>query len=466
MKIRIILLTTLLMLVSAFVLALPKIEVYRYTIKDFKTVSIESVLNPLTGSNPWVLDAAPWPKDKKILLLIHGFPMFNSGKMRLTMNGLAVYFSNERKIGNVTLPAYDAIYAVDYPMGFSVRETKKVLADLIDQKTSLFSKGQKFDIFNHSLGGLQIRTAIEWRDSKSIVDKIGHVVFMGTPHNGFTIDELDCFKNGLDLLPVEVTDLDPDGFLIDMLNSTKNIKPVACDYYSIVGLRSWAPPIPFAKNVAGPFAKVIKLIQDKNFKVHDGLISSESAGFDLSPYCNSFKLITLDLNHDYINNHQLVFDAIDKWMIDDNWFNKAKVNVFKDCFMTLYLTKSKLVYKQNQSYIFGCIGGKSVSSINELPKFVNNISDKMSANIIDYYIVFRRPPGFPSSIKEICISFQDFSNNNSKNHLYSSVDLTPNWQYAWYNFRSFLDGPGRYEVILGEGPKNENIVDTIFLISK
>ena len=331
MRIRIIWMVTLLMVASVLALALPKIEVYRYTVKDFKTVSIESVLHPLTGFNPWILDDAPWPKDKKILLLVHGFPFPGASKLRLTMNGLAVYFSKERKNKDITLPAYDVIYAVEYPRGYSLYESEKALVGLIDQATSLFSKGQKCDIFNHSLGGLPIRAAIEWPNNKSIVDKIGHVVFMGTPHNGFTVDELDCFKKGLDLLPVEVSDLNPDGLLINMLNSTDNKKPVDCNYYSIVGLRSWAPD-KFGKSmVGGPLAKVIKNMQDKNFPVHDGLISSESAGFNLSPYCKSFKLITLDLNHEYINNHQWVFEAIDKWMIDDKWFGgyQSQVQIVK-----------------------------------------------------------------------------------------------------------------------------------------
>lgn len=304
MRIRIIWLVTLFMVASVLASALPKIDVYRYQ----------------DGQIDWKLDTASWSQDKKILLLVHGDPMFGSGKMRLTMNGLAVYFSKERKIGDVILPAYDAIYAIEYPKGYTIYETKKAFIELWAQKTCMFSEDQKIDIFAHSLGGLLTRAAIELLNFFPISNKIDHVVMMGTPQNGLKVDELDCFKKCFDVLPVEINDLNPDGLFLTVLNSRENKKSVNCDYYSIVGLRSWAPE-QFGKSlVGGPFAKVVKAIQDKNFPVHDGLISSESAGFDLKPYCKSFKLITLDLNHEYINNHQLVFDAVDKWMIDDKWF--------------------------------------------------------------------------------------------------------------------------------------------------
>jgi hypothetical protein len=322
MRIRIILLTTFFVLVSVFALALPKIEVYRYTVKDAKTVAYDHVLHPLTGFDPWVLDDASWPKDKRILLLVHGFPMFKNGKMRLTMNGLGVYFSQERKIGVVTLPAYDAIYAVDYPKNNDIFETGKALAVLIQEKTNGFALNQKIDIFAHSMGGLVVRVAIEKNVLKTVANKVDHIVFMGTPQNGFSIDEFNCFKDNLDFLLTELDDLNPDKQFIYMINlDTKS--PVSCSYYSVVGLKSDYPKkfLEGENVVSSGFSKIFKNIQDKNFPVHDGLISSESAGFNLSPYCKSFKLDTKQLNHEYINNHQWVFDAIDKWMIDDKWFS-------------------------------------------------------------------------------------------------------------------------------------------------
>lgn len=319
---------TLLGVVVAFIisatvtLALPKIDVYRYNNTDIKTLPGDLILGNVTTVDSWIKDEVRWPKDKKILLLVHGLPMLDNGKNRYGLNGLAIHYSQERKINDVTLPAYDAIYAVEYPMGYSVFETTMSLVQNIADKTADFSETQKYDIFAHSLGGLPVRGYLEFSGEK----RVGHVVFMGTPHDGVEADELSFFREHFDFLPIEVNDLNSESMFLVFLNSgimLKDNKKVDIDYYSIVGLRSWAPE-QFGKSFLGPFArplaKVLKSIQDRNYPVHDGLISSESAGYNLSKYCRSFKLITLNLNHEYIKNDPSVYAAIDKWMLDDKWF--------------------------------------------------------------------------------------------------------------------------------------------------
>ena len=417
MNIRVISVITLLMVASILSWALPKIEVYRYVGKDFKTLPLDLLTNPQVSLNDWAIDADTLPKDKKILLLVHGFPMFRNGNMRTTMAGLAKYFSQERKIGVSTLPAYDCIYAVDYPMGFSLYETKTALRTVLNQKLSAFSNNQKIDIFNHCMGGLIIRSLIEDPNSDSIAKKVDHVIFMATPHTGFSVDEIECLRKGLDLLPVEMNDLNPESLFMSLFNIVK--KPVDCSYYSVVGLRSWAPE-QFGKSLAGgPLAKAIKNLQDKNFKVHDGLIGSESAGFNLKSYCKNFKLITLDLNHEYINNHQLVFKAIDKWMIDDKWFGdiqtptvQPKITKFTGGLPVLLgKTKEdvqKIIGEEQLSPDPSTFMGKnncySYSSIST--KFNGDVSSVMTIFLIPYDIMTNNTIGIESKEKFLTSSVQ------------------------------------------------------------
>ena len=320
----------LVLIVSATVtLALPKIDIYRYQSENIRTLPGGLVIGEVTTVDSWIKDEARWPKDKKILLLVHGLPMLDNGRNRYGLVGLANHFAQERKIDNDTLPAYDVIYSVEYPMGFSVFETTQSLFQIISDKTADFSQTQKYDIFAHSLGGLPVRGDLEFSGD----NKVGHVVFMGTPHNGVNADELSFFREKFDFLPVEINDLNPEGMFLTILNSDsmhKDAKNFNYDWYSIVGTRSWAPE-QFGKNFGGLFggslSKVLKKIQDKNYAVHDGLIGSESAGYDLSKFCRSFKLITLDLNHEYVKSDPTVFSAIDKWMTDDKWFPTSVVVV-------------------------------------------------------------------------------------------------------------------------------------------
>lgn len=314
-------LVTLFVLFATTAMAASNVTIYRYQAKDIKTLPANLIMGSTKTIDPWVQDGAKWPVGKKIALLLHGYPIFSDGKCRDGLIGLAAHLSVARNVGNVALPAYDNIYTVEYPLKQHVLETAAQLADIVNSRCP---SGSKIDIFAHSMGGLVARTAIEYPEvllgTKKISDRVSHLVLMGTPSNGIGSPEIDIFKQVMDPLPPEIADMDSGCMFMVMLNFTSEKKPkVSCDYYSIVGARSYRPE-KYTKGKTGLFATVLKKLQDQISPVHDGLIDATSAGYDLSSVCRSFKKVQLDLNHDYIKMHPEVYTAIDNWMIEDKWF--------------------------------------------------------------------------------------------------------------------------------------------------
>ncbi|MEI6040108.1 MAG: hypothetical protein WCP93_02030 [Candidatus Berkelbacteria bacterium] len=339
MKDRFFLVVVLLIMASAVGLALPKLQVYRYQPREFKNLPADMVLNANMVLDSWVKDDNPWPAGKRIAIMVHGCPAFWGSYKDMTP--LAAYLSNGRKINDKVIPAYDLIYAISYPTGSGIFQTTRSFVDLFIDKTNQFTPNDKVDIFAHSMGGLIVRSAIwmmgygetvigithnEGKVCGCFQTKIARVVFMGTPQNGFDEEELKILRENYNNLPVEVNDMYFESMILFFLNSPDEDKIVPCDYYSIVGLCSYKPD-DFLKNKVGLGYKIFKAIQDANFPVHDGLVSSESAGFDLKPFCHQFKLASLSLNHDAIKSHPRVFSTIDKWMIDDHWFDKPEGEV-------------------------------------------------------------------------------------------------------------------------------------------
>lgn len=305
------------------VLSAPNIVIYRYEGKDLRDVPDITAVDSLT-IDPWVRDNAKWPAGQKIALLVHGFSMFSQGKCRNGLIGLAAHLSHDRKVDDAVVPSYGAIYIAEYPVDYNIIETATGLAIIVNDRCSLLPKETKIDVFAHSMGGLVARAAVEYPEvslgTKTMVSRVAHLVTMGTPHHGFGLLESKIFKEVLDKLPVEISDMDSTGQFIKILNSTSAEKPkVPCDYYSIIGARSYRPE-KYLSNKIGPFATIIKKLADKNIPVHDGLINANSAGYDLSEFCRAFKKTPLDLNHDYIKSHPEVFEVIDHWMVDDGWF--------------------------------------------------------------------------------------------------------------------------------------------------
>ncbi|AKM82095.1 MAG: hypothetical protein UT28_C0001G0284 [Berkelbacteria bacterium GW2011_GWE1_39_12] len=301
----------LFLIFSGAAMAAPNITLYRYQNNDIKTI------------DPWISDDAKWPSGSKIALLVHGLPMLSHGDSRKNLTALGTHLSRKYKV----------VYAVEYPAGYHILDTAAALADIVNAKCS---KGEKIDIFAHSMGGLVARTAIEYPKvllgTKGIADKVSHLVTMGTPHHGFSAPEIDLFKTVMGKLPIEIGDMDPAGLFMVMLNLTNTQKPkVPCDYYSIVGLRSDRPE-KFCRSRSGALAVILKKLQDKTFSVHDGLVDAASAGYDLKEVCHSFKKAQLNLNHDYIKAHQEVYDTIDNWMDKDKWFVTKQDTLFQNNF--------------------------------------------------------------------------------------------------------------------------------------
>ena len=320
----------LLVLASAAQAALPQIVIYRYQGKDIKSLPANLILDPNTNLSPWVPDDAKWPSGKRIALLVHGFPMFNPGQCRKDLITLAMHLSYPKKSNNFTLPAYDVIYTVEYPEKFHIADTALVLADLVHARCADWAKNQKFDLFAHSMGGLVARTAIEapqdWLKTKTISDRVAHLIMMGTPNNGFTPEEITLFKIKYKGFPEADDMLSPP--VNGWLNFVNEKKPkVDCNYYMIVGTCSWEPKL---------FMRGIKSLADKIEGVHDGLVDTDSAGYDLSKFCRSYQQKSLSLNHDYVKSgpeldvkcayaNQKVFSVIDQWMIDDHWFGNLPI---------------------------------------------------------------------------------------------------------------------------------------------
>jgi len=246
---------------------------------------------------------------KQPALLIHGFPFFNEGSCRDSLLELAGY---------LTQRGYTA-YAVEYPKGFAIQETAAALCEIVQKKCKNWPKDAKMDIFAHSMGGLVVRCALECpklMGVASISGRVARVVTMGTPHNGFSTVEIELFKKTFGPSP-ELDDMDSGKmFIRGWMNFPSEEKAkVSADYYSLIGRRSWRPAV-FGADQSEAFANLFKWTRDNLAEVHDGLVEAGSAGYDLSPFCQSFTKAELDLNHDYIKSHAEVFATLDKWLGD------------------------------------------------------------------------------------------------------------------------------------------------------
>jgi hypothetical protein len=176
------------------------------------------------------------------------------------------------------------------------------------------------------MGGLVARSDIELPEAilgtKTIRNRVYHLLMMGTPNNGFTADEIAGFNKASRIYP-ELADMQAP-LLNGQLNIVSADKPkVDCDYYMLVGTCSWKPNL---------FQQGLKGLADRREGTHDGLVDVDSAGYDLSAFCHSYKKVELSVNHNYIKSgpvsddnckgaNQSVFDVIDKWMIENKWFD-------------------------------------------------------------------------------------------------------------------------------------------------
>jgi len=300
---------------------LPKLTTYRYREVGYNkyTEIPESKIEDAAMNNSWFLDETKWQKGRTALLL-PGLSVLNPGKCRKGLTGLAQYLNNARMVGATVVSGYDNIYIVECPPGFHIAETAASVKALVYNRMENLPPEEKIDIFAYSMGGLVARTALETKinGQPPLSNRVAHLVMLGTPQTGFK--EIEWFKQYLGDLP-EINDMNPnEPFLNGFLNLVSSQRPKSTtDYYALVGLRSYRPNI-YGSDKIGVGANLFKKLRDESAQVHDGLVEVDSAKFDLSLFCRSYKKAEFDLNHEYIKNHQEIFDAIDRWIIADKWF--------------------------------------------------------------------------------------------------------------------------------------------------
>lgn len=322
MKLRFLVVLAVLVLAASLVRAVPDVVIHRYSpttpikVDLTKNIDIASILGSVVKSaKNWVRDDAPWTPGKRILLMVGGFP-YDGKPDRDGLVALASHYSKPRTVGGKVLPAYDVIYIAEYPKGRHIIETAAIIADIVNARCVNFAPGQKIDLDGHSMGGLICRAMIELPEdvlgTKSIGNLVGHLVMMGTPQYGFY--EIDVAKWALGTWP-EVQDMDAVGdFINKSLNRPDPVK-VSTDYYAIIGTCSWRPK---------QFMVGAKNLVDKLEGEHDGLVSVNSSGYDLTRFCRSYKSMPFSLNHNAVKDQPEVFAQIDKWMVEDKWFTQLQ----------------------------------------------------------------------------------------------------------------------------------------------
>jgi len=142
-------------------LAEPNIVVFKYNKVDANLLPTDLIIGNNQTFFPWVRDDAKWPVNKRIALLVHGFPLFSPGTNRYGLLDLAAHLSKERNIDNTIIPAYDSVYAVEYPEKYSISDTAFALDDIVHERCSNLPIGTKIDIFAHSMGGWSC--AVLWK---------------------------------------------------------------------------------------------------------------------------------------------------------------------------------------------------------------------------------------------------------------------------------------------------------------
>ncbi len=351
-------LTTLLLVLMMAItagcaVAEPDLVIYRFNGVDTKILPADLILGANSKIDPWIRDDTRWPQGKRIALLVHGFPFFAPGQCRNGLIALATDLSRPRKCGEITIPAYDVIYVIEYPPKFSIMDTSSVLANLIRDRCANFLKGQRIDAFAHSMGGLVVRWPLEIKSKRYelLTDLVAHLVTFATPNGGFAEAYL---INDVETLP-EVKDVEPESLFMLALDNAQ--KKNDCRYYSIVGTCSYKPQqyqVPFMLSAA------FKVFKDGAHTIHDGLIDASSAGYDLSPFCISFKKAEFPLNHDFIKADQQVFSQIDRWMIEDKWFGDLAVSPVIQLKITKFTGGLPILLGKSQADIIKLFGQPNI----------------------------------------------------------------------------------------------------------
>jgi triacylglycerol esterase/lipase EstA (alpha/beta hydrolase family) len=240
----------------------------------------------------WVKDSQDW-SGKKIALLVHGFN-HSSEKLLALANHLQENHD------------FDAIYGVDYKLGYRIDDLGRKLAGVVNEKAG---EDASIKIFAHSMGGLISRSAIE---NHGLAGKTSTLITMGTPHNGVNAAFVanDAFSGNLP----EVEDLTPKSPFLKKLNDGK---PVDVSYYAAVGVEGKNLTKYWTINFLGQDG-VNQLLGDPR---NDGMVPARSAGHDLSGECSKWESKTFPVNHKFIRGGQLgkqtypeLFQQIDQWL--------------------------------------------------------------------------------------------------------------------------------------------------------
>ena len=247
------------------------------------------------AGNRWVDCKGPW-KGNNVAMLVHGLNG-DSDSMLALGNHLA------------EKGEFDDIVAVDYNLGYRIDDLGKSLANKV--KKNLSPDG-RLKLFAHSMGGLVTRSAIENHHLDSRTD---FLVTMGTPHDGarsaFVADNV---------LPVNVPEAKDLSTGSEFLKNLNDGQPVNVHYYAAIGTSGNFLTKYWTIKCMGE-EKVAELLGDQK---NDGMVASNSAGYDLSRECRQWDSKTFPVNHSYVRGgkyqeerYREVFQQIDRWLLSE-----------------------------------------------------------------------------------------------------------------------------------------------------
>jgi len=240
----------------------------------------------------------------RIALCVHGFLPFNANYGRDNLYDLAAYLNTNDTSNGKTRQAYDAIYAVEYPVGYGIDKYGEKVAQYLN------NAGGDVDIFAHSLGGLVARSAIEMHNAQHV----RRLVTFSTPHHGipaallvklivkFSEKETKTalasqgivIPSWLTLWPKEGDDLIPGAGGSGFLESLANSQHVPTPYYGICGADANQPEKYFTDKYLSD-GVVSTLLGSE----HDGMVGTVSSGYTgVSSKCGSWTTMKIRVNHD------------------------------------------------------------------------------------------------------------------------------------------------------------------------
>ncbi len=240
---------------------------------------------------------------KNIAVMVHGF-MGNSGDLL----GMANYIQKEHK--------FNEIIAVDYDKGYKIDDMGKKLSEVLSSK---IPGNSKLTLITHSMGGLVSRSAME---KHGLADRVDKLITLGTPHKG--VKPAIFFSDVPGSTP-EIYDMSTGSEFLQSLNDSK---PLDTKYYSTIGTEGKYLTKYWTVKYLGE-SIVDKILGDKD---NDGLVASNSSGYDLANECVAWKYEKFPVNHAYLrgeaDKENPVFE--DAYKQVDAWLGQRKTKKSKD----------------------------------------------------------------------------------------------------------------------------------------